>query len=79
MLLRVGAVLLIVLTTTGFGDFTSASAAGRALAVIEMLTGQLHLVTVIGLLIGDFARQAAAGVTPAAIRPAAAGVTSAAI
>jgi Ion channel len=44
-----------VLTTTGFGDFTPATAAGHALAVIEMLTGQLYLVTVIGLLIGNFA------------------------
>ncbi len=44
-----------VLTTTGFGDFTPASAAGHAIAVIEMLTGQLYLVTVIGLLIGSFA------------------------
>jgi hypothetical protein len=44
-----------VLTTTGFGDFTPASPAGHALAVIEMLTGQLYLVTVIGLLIGNFA------------------------
>jgi hypothetical protein len=44
-----------VLTTTGFGDFTPATPAGHALAVIEMLTGQLYLVTVIGLLIGNFA------------------------
>jgi hypothetical protein len=44
-----------VLTTTGFGDFTPATPAGHALAVIEMLTGQLYLVTVIGLLIGSFA------------------------
>jgi len=44
-----------VLTTTGFGDFSAATPAGRALAVIEMLTGQLYLVTVIGLLIGNFA------------------------
>jgi Ion channel len=43
------------LTTTGFGDFTPATAAGHAVAVIEMLTGQLYLVTVIGLLIGNFA------------------------
>lgn len=43
-----------VLTTTGFGDFSAATSAGRALAVIEMLTGQLYLVTVIGLLIGGF-------------------------
>ena len=44
-----------VMTTTGFGDFSAATPAGHALAVIEMLTGQLYLVTVIGLLIGNFA------------------------
>jgi len=43
------------LTTTGFGDFTPATPVGHAIAVIEMLTGQLYLVTVIGLLIGNFA------------------------
>jgi Ion channel len=41
-----------VMTTTGFGDFTAAYRVGRALAVIEMLIGQLYLVTVIGILIG---------------------------
>jgi hypothetical protein len=44
------------LTTTGFGDFSPATAAGHSIAVIEMLTGQIYLVTVIGLLIGNFAR-----------------------
>jgi hypothetical protein len=43
-----------VLTTTGFGDFSAATPAGHALAVIEELTGQLYLVTVIGLLIGNY-------------------------
>ena len=38
-----------VLTTTGFGDFSAATPVGHALAVIEELTGQLYLVTVIGL------------------------------
>ena len=37
------------------GDYSAATPAGHALAVIEMLTGQLYLVTVIGLLIGNFA------------------------
>ncbi len=46
-----------VLTTTGFGDFSAATPSGHALAVIEMLTGQLYLVTVIGLLVGNFARR----------------------
>jgi hypothetical protein len=49
------------LTTTGFGDFTPATSVGHALAVIEMLTGQLYLVTVIGLLIGSFAGRRRAG------------------
>jgi len=43
-----------VLTTTGFGDYTAATAVGHALAVLEMLTGQLYLVTVIGILVGNF-------------------------
>ena len=41
-----------VLTTTGFGDLTAANSMGRALAVLEMLVGQLYLVTVISILIG---------------------------
>lgn len=44
-----------VLTTTGFGDYTTATPAGHALAVLEMLIGQIYLVTVIGILIGNFA------------------------
>jgi hypothetical protein len=43
-----------VLTTTGFGDFTAANPFGHALAVLEMLTGQLYLVTVIGVIVGNF-------------------------
>jgi hypothetical protein len=46
-----------VLTTTGFGDFTAAQPIGRAIAVVEMLSGQLYLVTVIGVLIGGIARR----------------------
>jgi hypothetical protein len=41
-----------VMTTTGFGDLTAATRLGRALAVMEMLIGQIYLVTVIGVLIG---------------------------
>jgi hypothetical protein len=44
-----------VLTTTGFGDLSPASATGRALSVGEMLTGHLYLVTVIGVLVGNLA------------------------
>jgi Ion channel len=41
-----------VLTTTGFGDFTAAQPLGRGIAVVEMLSGQIYLVTVIGVLVG---------------------------
>ena len=44
-----------VMTTTGFGDYTAATPVGRALAVSEMLLGQLYLVTVIGVLVGNYA------------------------
>ena len=42
------------LTTTGYGDFSPATQTGHAVAVLEMLTGQLYLVTVIGLMIGNY-------------------------
>lgn len=44
------------MTTTGFGDLTPATASGRALAVLEMLAGQIYLVTVISLLVGNLRR-----------------------
>jgi Ion channel len=44
------------LTTTGFGDYTAATRGGRALAVLEMLVGQLYLVTVIAMLVGNLRR-----------------------
>ncbi len=48
------------MTTTGYGDFTPATRAGRALAVLETLTGQIYLVTVISLLVGNLRRGAEA-------------------
>ena len=52
-----------VMTTTGFGDLTAATHVGRALAVLEMLVGQIYVVVVIGLLVGNAGgrRRAAAG------------------
>jgi Ion channel len=41
------------LTTTGYGDLTPALRGGRALSVLEMLIGQLYLITVISLLVGN--------------------------
>jgi Ion channel len=57
------------MTTTGFGDLTPAQRGGRAIAVLEMLTGQIYLVTVISLLVGNLRRRreaasAAAGDVP---------------
>ncbi len=40
-------------TTVGYGDLTAAEGFGRALAVLEALTGQIYLVTVISLLVGS--------------------------
>jgi Ion channel len=48
----------VTLTTTGYGDLTAARGLGRALAVLEALTGQLYLVTVIALLISNIDRRA---------------------
>jgi hypothetical protein len=45
------------LTTTGFGDLSVATRGGRALTVLEMLTGQIYLVTVIALLVGNLRRR----------------------
>ena len=41
----------ITQTTVGYGDFTAAGDLGRALAVVEALTGQLYLVTIIAVLV----------------------------
>jgi hypothetical protein len=41
----------ITQTTVGYGDFTAAGDLGRALAVMEALTGQLYLVTIIAVLV----------------------------
>jgi hypothetical protein len=45
------------MTTTGFGDLTPATRGGRAVSVLEMLTGQIYLVTVISLLVGNLRRR----------------------
>ena len=52
------------LTTLGYGDFTAASNAGRALAVIEALTGQVFLATLVARLVTAF-RNPAGSVGPA--------------
>jgi len=41
----------ITLTTTGYGDLTPAGQPGRSLAVLEALTGQIFLVTLVARLV----------------------------
>jgi len=41
----------ITQTTVGYGDLTAAGDLGRALAVVEALSGQLYLVTIIAVLV----------------------------
>jgi hypothetical protein len=42
------------LTTLGYGDFTAASSGGRALAVLEALTGQVFLATLVARLVSAY-------------------------
>jgi Ion channel len=41
------------LTTTGFGDLTAAYDLGRSLTITETLLGQIYLVTVVALIVGN--------------------------
>jgi hypothetical protein len=42
------------LTTLGYGDFTAADNSGRAIAVMEALTGQVFLATLVARLVSAF-------------------------
>lgn len=46
----------ITLCTVGYGDLSPGSAAAQALAVSEALIGQLYLVTVIAVVVGNLGR-----------------------
>jgi Ion channel len=45
------------LSTTGYGDFTAAANLGHTLAVSEAILGQVYLVTVVSLIIGNLGRR----------------------
>lgn len=47
----------VTLATVGYGDFVPALRLGRALAVLEAVMGQLYLVTVVALVIGNLGRR----------------------
>ena len=55
----------ITQTTVGYGDFTAAGDLGRALAVVEALTGQLYLVTIIAVLVSRLSAARADARSPA--------------
>lgn len=46
----------ITLTTVGYGDYTPAGTAGQLLATLEAVLGQLFLVTVVSLVVGNLGR-----------------------
>jgi hypothetical protein len=43
----------ITQTTVGYGDLTAANSVGRSMAVLEALTGQIYLVTIVALLVSN--------------------------
>ena len=47
----------VTMTTVGYGDLTAAGDLGRMLAVTEALIGQLYLVTVVALVIGNIGQE----------------------
>ncbi len=46
------------LTTVGYGDLTAASNLGHTLSVTEALIGQIYLVTVVAIIVGNLGRSA---------------------
>jgi prepilin signal peptidase PulO-like enzyme (type II secretory pathway) len=48
------------LTTVGYGDLVAATNLGRSLAITEALLGQVYLVTVVALIVGNLSRPARA-------------------
>lgn len=49
------------LTTVGYGDFVAGTDLGHTLAVFEALIGQIYLVTVVALIVGNLGRPDRAG------------------
>jgi hypothetical protein len=47
----------ITLTTVGYGDFTPANDAGRTLAMLEAVGGQIFLVVILALVVSNLGRQ----------------------
>lgn len=52
------------LTTLGYGDFTAAGDGGRAVAILEALTGQVFLATLVARLVSAYGASAARSIRP---------------
>ena len=46
----------ITITTTGYGDLAPAGNLARSLSMLEALIGQLYLVTVVAVIVGNLGR-----------------------
>jgi hypothetical protein len=57
----------VTLTTVGYGDLTPTTDVMRMLAIIEAFTGQLYLVTVLALVVGNIGRERRRVRPPAAV------------
>jgi hypothetical protein len=53
-------------TTTGWGDLTAGAGLGRSFAVSEALFGQIYLVTVVALIVGNLGRRRLGDPSPGA-------------
>ena len=51
----------VTLTTVGFGDITAVSNGARTLVALEALIGQVYLVTVVALVVGNLGRRRVPG------------------
>jgi hypothetical protein len=45
------------LTTVGYGDLTAVTNLGHTLSVSEALLGQIYLVTIVSLIVGNLGRR----------------------
>lgn len=59
----------VTLTTLGYGDLTPSGDLARMLAVMEALVGQLYLVTVVALIVGNLGQERRPGRRPGGARP----------
>jgi hypothetical protein len=47
----------VTIATVGYGDYTAATDVGRAMAILEMILGQLYLISVVALVVNNLGRE----------------------